>query len=257
MMLSIQFSLDGFSFCVSDSNSKEILYFSEYLFDETLHSLDDLLENIKQIFNEDAILHYEFKSVFVVHQNSLNTLVPNDYFDENSLDSYLNFNIKTLQTDFITFDSIDEIEAKNVYIPFVNINNYLFQNFGEFEFKHHSSILIEKLIQKNHFEEKVMFVNVAKNTIDILVLEQQKLLLNNCFSYKTKEDFIYYILFVIEQLQLNTEDCSLYFTGEINLESELYQIAFKYIKNVYFFESNAPIFKHLEAKKHSNFILLG
>ena len=249
--------MDGFSFCVSDLISKEIIYFSEYIFDETLNSLEDLSEKIKSIFNEDPILHYEYNEVFVIHQNSLHTLIPNDYFDENSLNSYLDFNIKTLQTDYITFDNITEIEAKNVYVPYVNINNYLFQNFGEFEYKHHTTILLEKLIQKNNFEEKVMFVNVTKNTIDIIVLEHKKLILCNSFSYKSKEDFIYYILFIAEQLQLNNEEFKLYFTGEISLESDLYQIAYTYIKNVYFLESSQAIFKELDAKKHSNFILLG
>ncbi|PQJ74052.1 hypothetical protein BTO13_01640 [Polaribacter gangjinensis] len=256
-ILSIQFSLDGFSFCVSDLFSKEISYFADYTFDETVNSLENLLENIKTIFNEDPILHNEFSEVFIIHQNSLNTLVPDDYFDENSLSSYLEYNIKTLQTDFITFDSIAEIEAKNVYIPYVNINNYLFQNFGEFEYKHHTTILLEKLIQKNKSEEKVMFVNVFKNTFDITVLEHKKLILSNSFAYNTKEDFIYYILFVAEQLQLNNEEFKLYFTGEITIESDLYNIAFTYIKNVYFLESSQAIFKELDAKKHSNFILLG
>ena len=127
-ILSIQFSLDGFSFCVSDLFSKEISYFANYTFDETVNSLEDLLEKIKTIFNEDPILHYEFSEVFVIHQNSLNTLIPDAYFDEDSLNSYLELNIKTLQTDLITFDTIAEIEAKNVYVPYVNINNYLFQN---------------------------------------------------------------------------------------------------------------------------------
>ena len=256
-ILSIQFSLDGFSFCVSDLFSKEISYFADYTFDETLNSLEDLLEKIKSIFNEDAILHYEFNEVFVIHQNSLNTIIPNEFFDENSLNSYLEFNIKTLQTDFITFDTIASIEAKNVYIPYVNINNYLFQNFGEFEYKHHTTVLLEKLIEKNKIDEKVMFVNVFKNTLDIVVLEHKKLILSNSFAYKTKEDFIYFILFVAEQLQMNNEEFKLYFTGEITLESDLYKIAFTYIKNVYFLESSQAIFKELEAKKHSNFILLG
>lgn len=249
--------MDGFSFCVSDLFSKEISYFAEYTFDAIVNSLEELLENIKTIFNEDPVLHNEYTEVFVIHQNSLNTLIPIAYFDESSLSSYLDYNIKTLQTDFITFDSIAEIDAKNVYIPYVNINNYLFQNFGEFEYKHHTTILIEKLIQKNKFDEKVMFVNVFKNTFDIVVLEHKKLILSNSFAYKTKEDFIYYLLFVAEQLQLNNEEFKLYFTGEITLESDLYKIAYTYIKNVYFLESSQAIFKELDAKKHSNFILLG
>lgn len=256
-ILSIQFSLGGFSFCVSDSYSKETLYFLEILFEKQLNDLEELLEEIKNIFKENAILHLEYQEVLVIHQNNLNTIVPESYFDEKSLRNYLNFNIKVLQTDYIAFDTIQGIEAKNVYVPYVNINNYLFQNFGEFEYKHHSSIFIEKLMKKSQPQEKTMFVNVSERNIDIVILQHEKLLFSNSFLFNTKEDFIYYILFVAEQLQLDNEAFKLYFVGEINTTSGLYQIAYKYIKYVYFLRSNNSIFKEIDCEKHSNYLLLG
>lgn len=256
-MLSIQFSLGGFSFCVSDSDSKETLYFSEFLFEKQLNNLEELLEEIKSIFKDNAILHLEYQEVLVIHQNNLNTIVPESYFDEKSLRNYLNFNIKVLQTDYIAFDTIQGIEAKNVYVPYVNINNYLFQNFGKFEYRHHSSIFIEKLMKKSQPQKKTMFVNVSERNIDVVILQHEKLLFSNSFLFNSKEDFIYYILFVAEQLQLDNEVFKLYFVGEINTTSTLYQIAYKYIKYVYFLESNNSIFKEIDCEKHSNYFLLG
>lgn len=254
--LSIQFSLDGFSFCVTDTNTKEKIYFTAYQFEESLNSPEELLEKIESIFKENSILQLEYSSVSVIHQNNLATLVPSKFFDENSLASYLNFNIKTLKTDYIAFDEITAIDVKNVYIPYININNYLFQNFGEFEYKHHLTILIEKLLKIENSSEKTMFINVYKNSFDIVVLENKKIVFSNSFLYHTKEDFIYYILFTAEQIQLNTEEFKLYFMGEIETTSEIYKIAYKYIKNIFFLESKNSIFEDLEASNHSNFILL-
>ncbi|WP_172824406.1 DUF3822 family protein [Polaribacter sp. KT25b] len=254
--LSIQFSLDGFSFCVIDTNTKEKIYFTAYQFEESLNSPEELLEKIESIFKENSILQLEYSSVTVIHQNNLATLVPSKYFDENNLASYLNFNIKTLKTDFIAFDEITAIDVKNVYIPYININNYLFQNFGEFEYKHHLTILIEKLLKIENSSDKTMFINVYKNSFDIIVLENKKILFSNSFLYSSKEDFIYYILFTAEQLQLNTEEFKLYFMGEIETTSEIYKIVYKYIKNIFFLESKNSIFEDLEASNHSNFILL-
>ena len=255
--LSIQFSLDGFSFCVSDIQTKKDLFFTEYEFNTTQNSPEDLLKEIKLIFKSDANLQLEYSSVKVIHQNNLATLVPNNYFDENSLTNYLSYNIKTLKNDFITFDDISKLEVKNVYIPYVNINNYLFQNFGEFEYKHHHTVLLEKLIKTNNTKEKTVYVNVSKNTFDLIVLEGEKLILLNSFSYTSTEDFIYYILFTAEQLKMNTEDFKLYFTGEIDTKSEVYKITYTYIKNIFFLESKNAIFKDLELANHSNHILLG
>jgi hypothetical protein len=255
--LSIQFSLDGFSFCVTNTETKEKIYFTEYQFDETLNSPEELLEKIEYIFKTNTNLQLEYNAVSVIHKNNLATLVPSKFFDQNFLTSYLNFNIKTLGTDFIAFDEITCMDAKNVYVPYININNYLFQNFGEFEYRHYHTILIEKLLMLEGSNEKKMYINVSKNSFDIVVLENKKIIFSNSFLYHKKEDFIYYILFTAEQIQLNTAIFKLYFMGEIEVESDIYKIAYKYIKNIFFLESQNSIFKDLEAPNHSNFILLG
>ena len=254
--LSIQFNLDGFSFCITNNTTKEVLYFSEYLFEEKQITPENLLKKIEEIFKTDEYLQKDFSSVLVIHQNNLFTLVPNPYFSENKLSEYLNFNIKTLVTDFITFDDIQAVNAKNVYVPYVNINNYLFQNFGEFEYKHHLTAFIENLISLPNSVEKKVFVNVSKDTIDLIVIGNKQLEFSNSFYFETKEDFIYYILFTFEQLKLDVEAIKLYFTGDIELESEIYGITYQYIRNIYFLESKNNIFNKLNASKHSNYILL-
>ena len=255
--LSIQFNLDGFSFSIYNIISKKEVYFREYEFENSQVTPENLLLKIKDIFNTDTQLQNDFSSVIVIHQNNLSVLVPNRYFNKKELASYLNFNIKKLTIDYIAFDPLELLESKNVYIPYVNINNYLFQNFGEFEYKHHSTVLIEKLLNSTNNKEKTMFVNVSKTSLDIVVIENNQLILFNTFSYDTKEDFIYYILFVAEQLNLNVNEFSLHFTGKVNLEDAIYKITYKYIKNVYFLESNNTLFSELNIAPHSNFILLG
>ena len=255
--LSIQFNLDGFSFSVYNIISKKEVYFREYEFENSQVTPENLLLKIKDIFKTDTQLQNDFSSVIVIHQNNLSVLVPNRYFNKKELASYLNFNIKKLTIDYIAFDPLELLESKNVYIPYVNINNYLFQNFGEFEYKHHSTVLIEKLLNSTNNIEKTMFVNVSKTSLDIVVIENNQLILFNTFSYNTKEDFIYYILFVAEQLNLNVNEFSLHFTGKVNLEDAIYKITYKYIKNIYFLESTNTLFSELNIAPHSNFILLG
>jgi hypothetical protein len=257
LQLSIQFSLDGFSFCIKSISSQNTLSFTKYSFENGLQNPEIILKEITSIFETDINLQQDFEKVLVIHQSNLSTVVPNEYFKESNLNDYLNFTIKTLVTDFVSFDDVNVIEAKVVFVPYVNINNYLFQNFGEFEYRHHTSELIEKLIKNNSTEEKQVFINVSKTLFDIVVLENKKLVLHNTFSYNTKEDFIYYVLFVAEQLTLDTEQINFFLIGDINKDSDLYQIMYTYIRNIYFLESKNNIFNNLEAERHSNFILLG
>tara|TARA_B110000238_G_scaffold200163_1_gene249349 strand:+ start:557 stop:1387 length:831 start_codon:yes stop_codon:yes gene_type:complete len=255
--LSIQFTLDGFSFCITNLDSKKTIHFCEYTFPKTLETPENLVARIETIFQEDSHLQEDFKEILVIHQNSLSTLVPNTLFLEEHLKEYLDFNIKTLETDFFAYDSIDQLAAKNVYVPFVNVNNYLFQNFGEFEYQHSVTAFIKKLLQTTTNSEKTMFVDVWENQISVVVLENKKVLFSNSFTFTSKEDFIYYLLFTAEQLGLNTNEFPLFFTGDILEETEIYKIAYQYIRNVDFLRSKNPIFMNSNFSNHTHFILLG
>ncbi|TVZ57245.1 uncharacterized protein DUF3822 [Lutibacter sp. Hel_I_33_5] len=255
-IVSIQFSLDGFSFCVKNSATKETLHFESFSFDKTIATPNILLDKLAATFKENNILQQDFATITAIHTNNLFSLVPNEYFDENNLKEYLQHNIKILANDLLVFDDLKEIEAKNVYVPYVNINNFIFQNFGTFEFKHHLSVLIDKLISNNKSEEKVMYVNVHPKNLDIVVIENNKLILANCFSFETKEDFIYYILFVAEQLKLDTDTIQLILLGDIDTESEIYNSTYDYIRKVDFIENTNSIFDTIPHSNHNNYILL-
>ena len=254
--LSIQFSLDGFSFCTTNTNN-EVLEFSSYTFSKTKNSPELVLEKLQDIFKKEKSLQYDFETVTVIHQNNLNTLVPNEYFKEEALKSYLKYSIKTIATDLITFDELDFMNSKNVYIPYVNINNFLFQNFGEFEYKHYSSVLLEKLfsIPTN---DNGCYIHVSKSTLDIVIIKNSNLQFFNIFEYKTKEDFMYYVLFTLEQLELSTEETLVSILGDIEEDSDLYRLIYTYIRNIDFLSSKNGVFNNQkEISKHSNFILLG
>ncbi|CAL2103270.1 conserved protein of unknown function [Tenacibaculum sp. 190130A14a] len=254
--LSIQFSLDGFSFCITNYDTEEIIVFTEYTFNKPISSPELLLTNLIEAFKTDEDLQHEFKQVEAVHQNNLSSLVPETYFDRNNLKPYLKYSVKTLATDFITYDDIEKIAAKNVYIPYVNINNFLFQNFGEFEYKHHSTVLIEKLLALSTTLEKQFYVHVGTTTMDIIVCNNEQLFLYNSFPYKTKEDFLYYILFTAEQLEMDPNEFQLYLFGDIERNSELFNITYNYVRNVAFIKRKTNFFDgSSEFSRNSNFIL--
>jgi hypothetical protein len=254
--LSIQFSLDGFSFCTTNTHN-EVIEFSSYSFSKTKNSPELILEKLQDIFKKEKSLQYDFETVTVIHQNNLNTLVPNEYFKKDALKSYLKYSIKTIASDLITFDELDFMNSKNVYVPYVNINNFLFQNFGEFEYKHYSSVLLEKLfsIATNDI---CCYIHVSKSTFDIVIIKNSNLQFFNIFEYKTKEDFMYYVLFTLEQLDLSTEETLVSILGDMEEDSDLFRLMYTYIRNIDFLSSKNAVFNNQkEISKHSNFILLG
>ena len=160
-------------------------------------------------------------------------MVPNPLFDQNNLKNYLNQSVKVLAIDYISFEGLSNMDATTVYIPFVNINNFLFNKYGSFEYFHSFSKLTESLsIDDAKNDKDKIYIQVNNSDYELLAFKKNQLQVINRFDFNTAEDFIYYILFTAEQFNLNTETLDLILLGDIEKESELYSIVYKYIRNI-------------------------
>ena len=232
LFLSIQVGLSGLSFLVLDMFSDIIVDVIVENFSKQ-QTLDQLLKAVKTAFNRKDSLQQSFSKVQIIHDNEMQTLVPSALFEEAHLSDYLKYNTKIFKTDFITYDVIQNKDAMLVYIPFVNINNYIFERFGSFEYKHSATVLIDKILQleKNNNQKK-LYINIQHTHFELIALNQNSFQLFNRFEYQTKEDFIYYILFTAEQLDFNPENFKCILMGDVENNDELFNIAYKYIRNV-------------------------
>ena len=86
-------------------------------------------------------------------------------------------------------------------------------------------------LEKNSKSAKI-YANIESSHFEIIYVVNNHLKFYNRFDYQTKEDFIYYLLFTVEQLQLNPEEILVLLMGSVNKSNELYQIAYKYIRHV-------------------------
>ena len=255
--LAIQVATNGLSYCCFDTLNntvKSIKTINFNTFDTSLKTEDLFADAFKN--NHELTAKYD--EVVVIHNNNLSTFVPTALFDEDYLGSYLQYNTKVFETDFFAFDVIEKYDMNNVFIPYVNINNFFLDQFGSFNYKHASSILVSKLldISKNK-DEKKMFVHKNDVHFEIIVVQNQKLLLFNSFDYKTPEDFIYYIIFTAEQLNLNPENFKLELIGTIQEKDDFYKITYKYIRNVSMLDVNNLRWNNnfSETENRQNFIL--
>ncbi|HAT76015.1 MAG TPA: DUF3822 domain-containing protein [Flavobacterium sp.] len=234
--LSLQVSLTGLSFCVFDTLNNVIVSVKEIHFD-TFRKTTKIEELFADAFRDNPELKDSYDEILVIHNNNLSTFVPEPLFDENFLGSYLQYNTKVFETDFFAFDEITNYQMNTVYIPYVNINNFFIDQFGTFNYKHANSILVTKILDASkNKDDKKMIVNFNPGHFEIIVVQNQKLLLFNSFDYQTPEDFLYYLLFTAEQLAMNPENFKLELLGTIVEEDNFYQLAFKYIRNISFFD---------------------
>jgi len=257
--LSIQINLNGLSFCILNRTSNTVEFLKTIPFKHKLTPVN-VLNELKAELSSNTVFSADFNSVIVIHQNELATLVPKELYDAEHKVDYLKFNSKILRNDFITEDEIAINNSVNVYVPYVNINNYIFETFGEFVYKHSSSILIDSILQDSKTSENpIVYINVNTDTIELIVVENNKLQLFNVFNYYSKEDFIYYVLFVFEQLKLNAETTHIQLSGNIIIGDDLYVILYTYVRHVTFIEKalDFVIAEEIDRRySHQHFLIL-
>ncbi|MGC6430635.1 MAG: DUF3822 family protein [Jejuia sp.] len=236
--LSIQISLSGLSFCILNTITSKVEAFEQIEFDKKLNPFE-ALERLIHFFDTREYLQIQFDDILVIHENDLSTLVPKALFNEDYLADYLKFNSKILKSDFISYDTIHRNESVNVYVPYVNVNNYIYETFGAFTFKHFSTILIDEILKNEvNILSPRLYIHISKEHFEIIITEKGNLLLYNTFEYNNDEDFIYYVLFTMEQLKLDVETTKVVLLGNISKDSSLYKIAFKYIRHISISEYN-------------------
>ena len=232
--LSIQVNLNGLSFCILNRTTGCIEYTQWVDFDKT-STPHELLPFIKQELSSKLVFSDEFSEVVVVHQNELSTIVPNELFNENNCADYLKYNSKILKSDYIAYDDITAINAKNVYVPYVNINNYIFDTFGQFTYKHSLTVFCEAVLKTTKLDENIrVFINVNTTTFETVISQNGKLVLTNVHHYFSKEDFIYFILFTFTQLNLDPNEQEILLSGKIQKGDALYEILYTYVRHVAF-----------------------
>lgn len=233
--LSIQLRLDGFSFAQIDSITNKVLLIEDYhvplmLGDEAVYQNEKVNLRVEDFLAEKQIHRQDYKSVHIVIDNNYFTLVPSVLFEKERAKDYLG-QVHQLPEDFIVkTDELSLFEMKNVYAVYAPLFFNLSDQFVNFEIKHASSVFIQQtaVLQKTQKKASV-YVDVGKFSMQIIAFEDDKLLFSNTFAFKEKEDFIYFILLVYNQLNFKPEAIPLFFSGNIDRSSALYAIAYQYI----------------------------
>ena len=242
---------------LSDSNDCIIKYIDKEFTEKV--KPQRLSEKLDLIINESKIIISNIIDVKLIVCNKLSCLVPKNLFEEKLSLEYLKFNSKLLKNDFAANDTIEEIGAVNVFLPFVNVNNYLIDKFGSFNYYHYSTILIKKLIKHNRKKDTSVYANIQLNNFQVLIFKSKNLIYYNNFEIKDKEDILYFILLSIEQNKIDNSKSKVSLLGEIKSESEVYLLLSKFIVNIEiinFEEEKKSIIKNIDNYSNIDYLII-
>lgn len=239
--LSIQLRLDGFSFAYIHHYTLELLLIQDYRisFKSHQHTAERW-----QIINDFFTKHLEhhsihgssFTKVTVFFDHKEYSLNANSLFKDQRLDEQIEFNQHIPYSFNSHAQSISGTERTMIFAVPQLIHNTLSDYFTDSKLMHSAGVL-ENEIHKKHKNKNLgnqVYVQVSNRDMHLIVMKNEDLLYHNAFKYTSKEDFIYFILLVYDQLSLNPEEDSLTFLGDLSHSSALFGITWQYIRNISF-----------------------
>jgi hypothetical protein len=235
--------MDSFFYFIEDADSnalvlKKIPYKPES--SELDQSMEELL---KQILMQEKMLQLPYAAVSICYSGSRFTIVPEEVYSKHQLKDYLTQITRIGKKDEVAVCSLASLESHLVYSIEKVILDIAKSYFPGAKHLHIVAPLVMQAYQHAKSQKgHQVFVHAGANIMGIFLFKQDKLLFANTFPYQTEQDFLYNVLLVFDQFELDTERIPMMMTGRIQKKSSLYEKIEKYIRHIHILHSPSYYF---------------
>lgn len=236
--LNLQIGSNSFRFCVMDDSENKCLWLEDFSF-TSLFFTEQMLDQLNLIYDDHQILQAAFwKKIKISFKNQHFTLLPEPLFNSNASEQYLKYTIESPAEPEQTFAYTHKYHGiVNVFSAEKRILEWFRAIYSNKPvlMVHYTSALIEGTLQQTkETTARQMTVSVEQSHLTIVVSQEQQLLFCNSFYYMSVQDFSYYVMLVMHELNLDPESCKVTLYGELSHDSAVFSQLYKYIRNVTF-----------------------
>lgn len=215
--LSIQISLNGFSFCVFDENSSRHVILRNYQYTKSINSYDDLITEIDLIFQKDNYLSFDYIYCTCVYISPKHTLIPNEVFIKEKLRTYLEFIAPLDELDEIHYYNFRNTNICSIFAIPSQVASKLISYYKKILFISQSTPLINSCLKIKDKEGTYngIHINLNDGTADIAIIVNNQFQLHNSYQIFHLNDAVYYIGALLHQFNLKFQQTPVYISGDI------------------------------------------
>ncbi|MFV0376376.1 MAG: DUF3822 family protein [Mangrovibacterium sp.] len=223
--LSIQLSLDGFSFSILDTVQNKVVY----LFHQELYEAepDFLLKRLKTIYEESELLELPYKkNRILLSAPGRSCLIPYSYYQANQLDRYLQTTL-TPRSGFVAQSTAIPVFSQWIVFDTPQlILEFLQQKHPGTELMNETRVVCPEFVRSHN----TLKITIHKKHIVLIALNEAGVCFFNSFPYDTENDQLYYILGVVKQFGYDPEHLIL--DGQVNKHATIYHRLKQYFNQV-------------------------
>lgn len=231
---SIQVSLDGFSYIVTNPDDGTHLALRDYNFGTDL-SLSRIEEITSDLFNNEDILSGHNQKINIAFTTRPWAMVPAMLFNEGNITKILDINFKP---DEFTKTTYCKIPGSKIVlasrIP-VKIAQILENHSSNLNFIPHQAAFIFNALQtlKHNVSDSALFMAVHGRFFDLAYIQNNEVIFYNNFAYTQYDDVLYFALSAMERLEIRSDEAHIFIQGNDLVKEIIPQEIKKYIRHVY------------------------
>lgn len=224
--LSLLIEQDGLSFAILDIKSNRYLSVGRSEFSKNKISFPEFLTALPSGLFRSA-------SAALAHPHA--ALIPSALFDESHQEELFAFHHPSEQGQLKFSDPLPGLRARNLFSADPELVRALEGQFPGIKLHHATTAFMEgSMMRYKGRNEPLALADFHPDYFTMIVLKGRELLYCNSFRYTNAEEAAYFLLFVYEQLGLNSETLPVHLSGHIGKNSDTFQLLFNYIRHVQF-----------------------
>lgn len=228
---------NSISCAIFNSTNQEVHEICYSSFTSSKNTDSNLVNELNFFLKDFDVLKHAFAHITVQILNRHFTLIPKAYSNEHIKD-LLSFNtgisdIKTVQSTVIN-NSICFAYTYNF-----ELHSFIEKTLNTAVIRHAGAISIDLFLKLKVFTTSDVFLNLHHDLLEIVIKKDHELKFYNIFKWDSNEDILYFLLFSIEQNQLNAANVKLHIAANLEATNDLFLLIKKYVRNVNFVTSKA------------------
>jgi hypothetical protein len=237
--LSIQVSLDGFSFSVVRVYDNRLVGLKNI--PAKISTEKFIARRFSEWVQSEEFFNHSFSDIEVQYNTGNFTLLPGVFFKEekqNELAAML-FEQEVTSQVVSNFDEISEIQF--LFTLPVDLYGEITSKFGNCNIIHPVAALAKKYPSGFAEGEKSALLCFSKNSFILLLFSEDKLLLTNRFYFSHANDVVYYLMAVLNQHKVRPADTKISLSGEIIHGSQPENLLREYFSKIEFWQPTNPM----------------
>lgn len=194
------------------------------------------LAELEQICAEDTYLSQSYASIRIGWATRFSAMVPKRLYDAGHKAAYLQYlTNQEGQWDYAA-DELPHFEAVQVYaIPGEGLS-WCRKQFPGSEALHATTAFLggARALLNGQQGRRQLFIHISPGALRLTLLDATHLYFTNSYTFQTAKDFLYYVLAVVDECELDQETTPILLSGQLIEDSEIYRLLFRYFRKLSF-----------------------